>query len=59
VKRSPVVWPTTLEETQAACRFGRGADAVALVLVIGDAVRRKGWFVATMSCRRATGRTRR
>jgi hypothetical protein len=59
VKRGPVVWPATLAKMQAACRFGLGAYAVASVLVIGDAVRRKLWFVATMSCRRATERTRR
>jgi hypothetical protein len=44
---------------QVARPFGLGADAVALVLVIGDAVHRRGWFVAMMSCRRVTGRTRR
>jgi hypothetical protein len=59
VKRGPVVWLATLEKMQAACRFGLDAYAVALVLVIGDAVRRKRWFVAMVSCRRATGWTRR
>jgi CBS-domain-containing membrane protein len=40
---------------QVARLFGPAACAVALVLVIGDAVHRGGWFVAVMSCRRATG----
>jgi CBS-domain-containing membrane protein len=51
--------PATLEEMHAARPFGPGADAVALVLVIGDAVHRGGWFVAMMSCRRATRRATR
>ena len=59
VEIGPVVWPATLEEMQVARPFGLAADAVALVLVIGDAVHQRGWFVATMSCRRVTGRARR
>jgi hypothetical protein len=59
IENSPVVWSAILEEMQEARPFGLGADAVALVLVIGDAVHRRGWFVAMMSCRRVTGRTRR
>jgi hypothetical protein len=52
-------WPrrlsTPVEEMQVTRPIGPAACAVALVLVIGDAVHRRGWFVATMSCRRATG----
>jgi hypothetical protein len=59
VPKAPSPGLLQLERTQVACRFGLGADAVALVLVIGDAVHRKRWFVAMMSCRRATKRTRR
>jgi hypothetical protein len=51
--------PAPLYEMHAARPFGPGAAAVAAVLVIGDAVHRGGWFVATMSCRRATRRARR
>ena len=54
-----VVWPAALEETHVARPFGLAADAVAFVLVIGDAVHQRGWFVATMSCRRVTGRASR
>lgn len=59
MENGPVVWSAILDEMQAARPFGLSADAVALVLVIGDAVHRGGWFVAMMSCRRVTGRTRR
>lgn len=41
------VWPAALEEMHVARPFGLAADAVAFVLVIGDAVHRGGWFVAT------------
>jgi hypothetical protein len=53
------VWSAALEEMHVASPFGLPADAVAFVLVIGDAVHWGGWFVATMSCRRVTGRARR
>ena len=56
---SPIAMPATLDRMQVAHCFGLAADAVALVLVIGDAVHQRGWFVATMSCRRVTGRASR
>ena len=51
---SPIAMPATLDRMQVAHCFGLAADAVALVLVIGDAVLE--WLVAMMSCRRVTGR---
>lgn len=56
---SPIAMPATLDGMHAAHRFGLSADAVALVLVIGDAVHLGEWLVAMMSCRRVTGQTRR